>query len=238
MKFGPRAQLRKLGFTLAEILIAVSLIMLLLFVIFVSWRRQIDRGNDLRRKSDLAAIKRAFEEYYNDKGCYPPVTLMDEANDCGSANLQPYLAAVPCDPVTKEPYVYLPLDQCKGYRLLTKLGDTGDLDIVRAGCSGVTGCGFGPDSNYGISIGGSVALPGFDPGATPTPTTPGGGVGQGGGYGCFGGVCNSAGPGTCQAGDTFTDSHCCVTEECKSCTTAACWDAKNACNDPATIQCQ
>lgn len=160
---------RSLGFTLTELLIVVALIALLLVLFLMTgWRRQIDKGYDAKRKSDLATIKTVFEEYYNDHRCYPPVTIL---NNCGSGDLDPYLAKVPCDPVSKAPYLYIPLggDACRGYRVMTKLSNTVDPDIARLGCHGDLYCGFGPGYNYGISSGTVVLAPGV-PTPTPTPT--------------------------------------------------------------------
>lgn len=228
----------KKGFTLGEVLIVVAIIALLFTTVAVNWKRQVERGYDSVRKKHLNDIKRAFEEYYNDKGCYPSREVMDTVEDCGSANLQPYLQAVPCDPTKKTPYQYEPNgDPCTGYRAFAGLSDTSDPDIARLGCNGVTGCGFGPGFNYGISSGVPVPSPGFDPGATPTAeTTP---PAQGGEYACESHEsCNrfdrSAGPG-CPV--KFADEHCCVTEECKACTDASCFKQKFACADPATPLC-
>lgn len=163
----------KKGFTLAELLIVVTILMLLMMAALVSWKTQINRAHDSLRKKHLNDIKRAFEEYYNDNNCYPSADVMDTVEDCGSANLQPYLTAVPCDPDTKSPYYYIPINGsnvCQGYRAFTKLLDTKDTDITMLGCNGITGCGFGAGYNYGISSGAPVALPGFDPGVTPNPT--------------------------------------------------------------------
>ncbi|MEK7544080.1 MAG: type II secretion system protein [Patescibacteria group bacterium] len=203
----------KKGFTLSEILIVVSIIGLILVVIFISWRRQIDRGYDALRKKHLTDIKRSFEEYYNDKGCYPAATIL---SNCNGPELKPYLQAIPCDPVSKLPYTYVPVDDanlCSGYRVFTSLRDTSDSDIGGMGCNGVTGCGFGAGLNYGISSGVTVADPSFDPGSTPTPTPPP----QPGIYACdSNGICNSY-PGAAAKGCvTFADSNC-----------------NNACNIPA-----
>ncbi len=163
----------KKGFTLIELLIVVVILMLLMLIVLIGWKVQINRAHDSLRKKNLNDIKRVFEEYYNDKGCYPPTTVMDDVSDCGSANLAPYLTAVPCDPDTKTPYYYIPIDAnnlCLGYRAFAGLKDTGDTDITAQGCNGVTGCGYGSGWNYGISSGAPVAAPGFDPGTTPTPT--------------------------------------------------------------------
>lgn len=204
----------KKGFTLTELLITVSLIGLLLGVVLMNWRLQIDRGWDSLRKKHLNDIKRAFEEYYNDHTCYPGPLILAT---CGGPGLQPYLQAIPCDPVSKLPYKYVLIDDtnpCRGYRVFATLGDRSDVDITRLGCNGVTGCGFGAYYNYGISMGGTVALPGFNPGATPTPTPPP----QPGQYACDpNGICNSY-------GDPVA-SGCPVTYAASNC--------NNACGDPA-----
>ena len=62
---------------------------------------QIFKGYDTRRKADLAMLKTAFESYYADYDCYPPATIL---NNCGGADLQPYLSQIPCDPNDKTPY--------------------------------------------------------------------------------------------------------------------------------------
>lgn len=166
------------GYTLGELLVVIAIIMILVLIVValgINWKRQADRGNDTRRKSDLTLIRNAFEEYYNDHNCYPAATILD---NCGSADLAPYLAAVPCDPVTKLPYKYVPADDtnlCKGYRVLTTLYDTSDQAITNLNCNPVTGCGWGAGYNWGLSQGVPVAKDGFDASATPTPTpTPGG----------------------------------------------------------------
>lgn len=205
------------GFTLTELLIVLTLIMLLLLLIMINWKVQIDKSHDVLRKKDLNDIKRSFEEYYNDKNCYPPLTIL---TNCNGPELQPYLAAIPCDPDSKLPYKYVAMDDtippnlCLGFRVLAKLRDISDPDISRLGCNGITGCGFGAGFNYGVSAGGPVALPGFDPGAAPTPTpSP-----QPGQYACDpNGICNSY-------GDPVL-SGCPVTYAADNC--------NNACDDPA-----
>lgn len=192
------------GFTLAELLIVIVILAVIVILTLINWRRQIDRANDSHRKADLAKIKRAFEEYYNDHNCYPPLTIL---NNCGSRDLAPYLPTVPCDPVTKVPYKYVPMDDtniCKGYRVLTTLQDFSDLDITNLGCNAVNGCGFGAYYNWGVSSGGSVTASGFNPNATPTPA-----LGPGG-FACTpAGTCNSYGnPGASGCPVTFSDPDC------------------------------
>jgi prepilin-type N-terminal cleavage/methylation domain-containing protein len=97
----------KKGFTLIELLLIIAILAVLatMAFLFLNPFEQFKKGHDSRRRSDLAQIKIAFENYYEDKGCYPPATSL---NNCGGTNLAPYLKIIPCDPVTKLPYTYVP----------------------------------------------------------------------------------------------------------------------------------
>lgn len=176
------------GFTLTELLIVIAIIILLLLLIMLSIKTQLARGRDSRRKADLDKIQKSFEEYLNDKACYPGATIL---NNCGSADLSPYIHSVPCDPSKHQPYLYVvgSPDACRMYHVCAKLEDRSDPDIARIGCHPYTGCGFGVDYNYCVAVGSTVAAAGFDPGfgtVTPTPTTQ-----FGGNFACTpGGVCN------------------------------------------------
>ncbi len=200
----------KRGFTLAELLIVIAIIALLFIIAMWNWRNQIGRGYDARRKSDLARIKIAFEDYYNDKNCYPPGGTLD---NCGGQQLQPYMAQIPCDPTRRTPYVYIPLapDGCSGYRVLAALQDTSDPDIAKIGCSVGGGCGYANASyNYGISSGVPVLLTG-SAGSTPTPVS-------GGAWAC-------APDGTCNLYADPVASGCPVTFSSGTC--------DNQCDNPA-----
>ena len=177
------------GLTLMEILIVVAIIALILVFLLINFKTQIDKGYDAQRKNDLTGIRKAFEEYYNDHDCYPPADIL---NTCGGTQLQPYLTKIPCDPSSKQPYLYVPEGNvCAGYRTCTQLRVDSDPDIGALGCNPVTGCGWGEGYNYCISSGVSVTAAGFDPMALPTPTS----APPPGGYACSpGGVCNSYGP--------------------------------------------
>lgn len=159
------------GWTLMELLIVIAIIMLLaLLFLLVNWKKSLYRANDTRRKTDLANIRRSFEEYYNDHECYPPVDVLTV---CGGPALSPYLAKIPCDPSTKEPYLYKPdgdTTTCSGNRVCAKLQDFADPDIVSLGCDAKLGCGWGAYWNYCLATGTTVTAPGFIPGVAPTPT--------------------------------------------------------------------
>lgn len=94
------------GFTLAEITIVVSILVILSLAILRSLDpiKQFFKGYDSVRKSDLAKLKSAFENYYSDHDCYPSQSILSQ---CGSAALTPYMDKIPCDP-SGDPYkVYL-----------------------------------------------------------------------------------------------------------------------------------
>jgi len=133
-------------------------------------RNQQARAQDARRKADLENIKISFEDYFNDKACYPPSGSL---NNCGSEDLYPYLRFVPCDPVSGEPYVYEPESDCNGYKAYAVLEDKTDPIISVLRCDGVNGCGSsaGAEYNYGISVGTSIYGSNYSaPAPSPTPS--------------------------------------------------------------------
>lgn len=201
------------GFTLSELLIVVAIIILVLMLILINLQKQVARGRDARRKADLNKIQKAYEEYYNDRECYPNGGIIDT---CNSSSLEPYLKRVPCDPLTSTPYLYVvgTPTPCYGYRLCTKLEDLTDPDIARIGCHPTQGCGWGEGYNYCVSAGLDVVRPGWLPtsgasgagGGTPTPTT----TPEPGEWACTpGGACNKyANPVGAGCPITFADSQC------------------------------
>jgi len=143
------------GLTLIELMVSLAIIAVMAVTILFVARTQINRAHDAQRKSDIEKIKIAFEDYYTDNSCYPPADIL---SICGDDELQPYLAKIPCDPTTKDPYLYLPVEgaQCSGYRLFTQISDSTDPAIARVGCGGGAGCGVGLGYNYGVSAGVSI----------------------------------------------------------------------------------
>ncbi len=147
------------GMSTIEILVIVAILLILMLALYRTLGRDVDKARDADRKQDLKEIKVAFENYYNDKGCYPPEGALDT---CGDTALAPYLPQVPCDKLGHS-YLYLPVANaqgasCGGYRILTKLSILKDPMIVQVGCP--NGCGgipvgiADPNSyNYGIAEG-------------------------------------------------------------------------------------
>lgn len=134
----------KRGFTLIELLTVVAILGILIIISMMSWRRSIDKARDGQRKDHLQRIAIAFEDYFNDHNCYPPAEILQT---CGGDELRPYLQTIPCDPVTREPYFYVPdsdhPDCPKNFRMLTQLDN--DADPAAADL------GYGSGLNYGVS---------------------------------------------------------------------------------------
>lgn len=112
------------GFTLAEILITVTLLVIISMIVLIGLNPmlQIFKGFDARRKADLYSLRTAFEAYFTDHDCYPPLSVLSQ---CESDALQPYLRTIPCDPQDRTPYTItlIPADSAcyQGYAIYTKL---------------------------------------------------------------------------------------------------------------------
>ena len=101
------------GFTLAELLIVITIILILGLVLLVGINplAQIFKGYDARRRADLNKIKIGLEAYYSDHECYPQFDRDSEGKItyvCDSDFLKPYIDKMPCDPNSHKPYnIYL-----------------------------------------------------------------------------------------------------------------------------------
>ena len=167
------------GFTLIEILIVFTIIVLLTLPAFMS----PIKARDARRKDDIKRLNIAFEDYYGDNETYPPAAILQ---DCGGGQLKPYLdQPLPCDPLTHTPYCYIydseaPVGQ--EFRILASLENSSDPDIGKIGCAGTDFCGYedecGAFGDSGFSYGFSstnvaVLKPGtlFTSKASPSPAS-------------------------------------------------------------------
>lgn len=145
---------KNFGFTLIELLIVTATIGILVVLSFFTYKTQIAKGRDSKRKSDLAKIQRAFEDYMNDKGCYPnPEEVTTNYKICGQ-NFSPYLNILPCDPLNNSRhnffYSYDENQSCKKwYKIYAKLEYEKDPIIEKVGCK--EGCGPGNNYNYWVS---------------------------------------------------------------------------------------
>src|SRR3989339_178879 len=164
-----------LGFSLIELLIVVATLAILILAVLTGLSRQRNKADDAKMKSDLARLKIAFEDYYNDHKCYPPATWFDNADDCGSNQLSPYLPVIPCNRKTGLPYV-LETDSttCKWFKFYTFLINSDDPQAVALRGDETSS----PLGNYGISSDNVVVTVYYSPtsssapSSTPTPSTP------------------------------------------------------------------
>ena len=84
---------RESGWTLIELLIVISLIMVLAAMGLVQYRNSVTAAKEAVLKDDLFKLRDAIDQYYADKGEYP--ASLDEVASSG------YLRVIPVDPFTR-----------------------------------------------------------------------------------------------------------------------------------------
>jgi len=108
----------------------------------------IEKAFDARRKADLDRIKKNLEIYYSFANEFP--TDLPDCNEPLLYKNQVIISALPCDPVTREPYYYQTRPgNYDSYRLYAILENGDDVSITKVGCQG--GCGSDCIYNYGVS---------------------------------------------------------------------------------------
>lgn len=123
----------KNGFTLTELLIVIALLIILITILIgiLNPIALVGKAKDAERKRDLDAIKKTFEEYYNDNEVYPlDVHEWNIKSNC-EKNLVDnfkYLYPWPCDP-DGEPYLILISDEGDSFRVLVDLENKSDVVI-------------------------------------------------------------------------------------------------------------
>lgn len=90
----------KKAFTLIELMVVVTIILIISSIIFVSFENAQKKSRDAKRKSDLTTIQTALEMYYRENGEYPySATATATANRFDPASqLTTYLSSYPKDP--------------------------------------------------------------------------------------------------------------------------------------------
>ncbi len=106
------------GFTLLELMIVVAVISILFagVLTILNPYDQIQKANDVRRKSDLSQIQKALEQYYQDNGRYPAASTDNSYQIVGVNNniipwgsaWVPYINLLSKDPSSpNKTYVYI-----------------------------------------------------------------------------------------------------------------------------------
>lgn len=120
---------RRGGFTLIEILVAISIVAILTMIGITNFRVANKKARDGKRKGDLEQIKAALELYRTDEGEYPGSVSFGGTIESGGTT---YMNPVPDDP--NEDYNYYYWSDNDTYRLCAylELDDSGS-------CSGSCG---------------------------------------------------------------------------------------------------
>lgn len=126
------------GFTLIELVIATSLILLFLSgtILIVHPVEQLKKGRDNRRIGDISLIDRAITEYKVDYGSYPDIadtlrisTALPQGNSSLTSptsgwikqDLSAYTTKLPIDPLNNETYFYKYIQAGSTYELNANL---------------------------------------------------------------------------------------------------------------------
>lgn len=96
------------GFTLIEVLVAVTIVAVLVSIGVVSYGSVNKRSRDAKRKGDVEQLRSALEMYRADNGYYPNTGSGSWADASGlsTALVSTYLPAIPSDPKTTQTYRY------------------------------------------------------------------------------------------------------------------------------------
>lgn len=154
--------MRKSGFTLIELLITIAVIGVLASVIVVAINplAQIQKTRDAQRKSDLAQMQRALEQYYQDNGRYPDHSTSSPTYriqfpagttiDWGNS-FAPYMQKLPQDPAGNFYVYFSPEPSNQSYYLYASLQrGTNDPQICTGGvnpwCASIDSNGINTDA--------------------------------------------------------------------------------------------
>ena len=148
----------KSGFTLVELLIVMTILVVLAIILvgIINPNALMGKANDSKRKSDLNKIRTAFEEFFSDKGRYPTINEINTWNrmsncDKSIPDLKHYLRTWPCDPDKK---LYQIVVDPSWFKVVTNLKNKQDKDIPTGWYNPGTysDSGFDKSSvNYGVS---------------------------------------------------------------------------------------
>jgi len=144
------------GFTLVELLVVIAILILMIMILVGTLNpiALVNKARDSRRKKDLNRIKVSFEEYFNDKGCYPNdlpperwLTNLMSPENCGSNSVfGKWLGPWPCDPNGQPYQIRVGYDPAcpKWFKILARLENRQDEAINIIGASET-------DYNYAVS---------------------------------------------------------------------------------------
>lgn len=143
---------RSFGFTLVELLVVVGVIGILVVAVLLTVNpfAQVQKANDVRRKSDLSQVQRALEAYFQDSGKYPlhsntyKIIRLDASVADWGQSFSPYMAALPKDPRGGRTYIYFASSDRQAYWLYASLERSNDPGLCNKGnpCPSLTSNGI------------------------------------------------------------------------------------------------
>lgn len=176
----PELYMMKKGFTLMELMIVMVLMGILVTLGVASFKSARQKGNDIRRKSNLASIAKALEAYAADHDGYPTDDGYGNIRGCDYGSGFPatcnwggewkddkgtyYMVLLSGDPTAGRKYFY-DYDATKGtFQLYALLENTNDVDLQKSGgvlqyysstlCSSTLFCNYGVSStNVNLTTG-------------------------------------------------------------------------------------
>ena len=158
---------KKLGFTLVELLIVISIMGILTVIGMASFKTIQLKSRDARRKNDLSTISKALNMYYNDLGIFPhgspDIKTMIKTVGVGfSANINgtvtTYIVEMPRETTQGvKDYYYTTSTTGKSFKLFVNLENKEDGSCLKDGSGNVlltyndysveTGCIYGVSSS-------------------------------------------------------------------------------------------
>lgn len=98
----------KKGFTLIEVLVAVTIIAVLVSIGVVSYSSVNKRSRDAKRKGDVEQMRSALEMYRADNSYYPNTGsgAWADASGLSTVLVSSYLPTIPSDPKSTQTYRY------------------------------------------------------------------------------------------------------------------------------------
>ncbi len=93
MKQSRLASARADGFTMIELLVVITLIVILATVGMTQYRNSVTRAEEAVLKENLFRMRDAIDQFYADKNNYP--------TDLAELSSESYIREVPIDPMTK-----------------------------------------------------------------------------------------------------------------------------------------
>lgn len=134
------------GFTLIELMVAVSIIAILATFGLISYQGASQKARDSIRKKDLNALSTALEIYFQKNNRY----IIGSGTCSGDTpvfynNISSFMSggSVPKDPVNSPQYCYVGDSDGKTFRLFAKLENLSDADLIKISCS---------NTNYNYSV--------------------------------------------------------------------------------------